>query len=112
MAARPLPLVLASVLGALAVACSGSDPAPVPDASASDAAPDVPGSPCGVNNLICKVGAAGKACAAESQASKCAGTTWTCPAGAVSADTCGCTAAGALLPGGDCATPPADSGAD
>lgn len=112
MVARPLPLVLASLLGALALACSGGDPAPIPDAAAADVAADVPTSPCGVNNLICKEGAAGKACAAVTQASKCVGTTWSCPAGAISADTCGCTAFGSVLPGGDCTTSPPDAGAD
>ena len=112
MTAHSHSLVLAASLAALAAACSGADPAPIPDAAAADVAADVPGSPCGVNNLICKQGAAGKACAAVSQASKCVGTTWSCPAGAVSADTCGCTAFGTTLPGGDCNGPPPDSGAD
>ena len=114
MASRPrffVSLVLAGIFGMLAAACGGTDPAPIPDAAAADVAADVPGSPCGVNNLICKEGVSGKACAAVSQASKCVGTTWSCPAGAISADTCGCTAAGAILPGGDCGKP-VDSGAD
>lgn len=112
MAARIFFLALGASLGAVGVACSGDDPAPIRDAAAADVAADVPGSPCGVNNLICKEGAAGKACAIVGQASKCVGTTWTCPAGAISADQCGCTASGTTLPGGDCKAPPPDSGAD
>lgn len=111
MALQPFVRALAVILGAVAVACGGDDPAPIPT-PVSDAAPDVPGSPCGVNNLICKTGAAGKACSATGQASKCVGTTWTCPAGAISADQCGCTAAGGLAPGDDCKAPPPDAGAD
>lgn len=113
MTARPLSIVLTALFGALAVACSGDDPAPIPDAAAAaDVAADVPTSPCGVNNLICKEGADGKACAAVSQASKCVGTAWSCPAGAISADHCACTAAGTLMPGDDCSVLLLDAGAD